>query len=329
MMALLAVSCSSESTSLDPNDLVDANVIQLATNTQPALTTKAANEPANLQDQKFVEGTPINIYLTKTGTTTSIAPHANPGQTVAVSDYYEFTATTTPYTGNGSTENSQVLGAPNNYIFQYPGTDGVDVYALHPKTVTKEVNTFSVEEDQTSDDNYKNSDLISAIATNKVKGTGSILLNFDHKLSKVVVKLTTDATENLNLMLEGAKVKMHALKTIGLDHTSVLGDNATGLKLVDGSEADEATIILGTYDAKGTAGIIVPQTVEADKKLFEIELPNKAVFSYIPDADAEKTFEGGKVYIYTLRLKADLITLVSVEIKNWTVVERNGDAILD
>lgn len=328
-MGVLAASCSSESTSLEPNASGFKDQITFATKTQPAISTKAVNDAGNLQDKKFLVGAPINIYLSNHETNESLAPHSMGQQAATASDYYKFTASATPYTGIGSTENSQVLTAPNNYVFLYPGTDGVDVYALHPATddvnVDKNTTSFSVKEDQTNDAAYTNSDLISATAVDKKKADGTILLSFKHHLSKVIVKLQTNADENLGLVLDGAKISINAMSTVALTHSNA---STSTTELTLGAASDSKNIILGEYDkTNGTAGIIVPQTVQKDQKLITVTLANGATFSYTPSDD--ETFEPEKVYEYTLTLKADLLTLVSVEIKDWTAVQRTGDAVLD
>lgn len=327
MMGLIVASCSSDSAS-DSNPSLVNDQIQFATSTQPILHTRAVNNADNLQDKKFQQGEAINVYLTKHGTTDLLVPK---GQTIAPSNYYKFTVGAA-YTGTGSTENSQTLAAPNNYVFQFPGTDGVDVYAIHPATddanVDKSTSSFSVKEDQTADADYQNSDLIAATVANKTKADGgTIMLNFAHKLSKVVVKLKVDDTENLGLVLEGAKIKINTNKTVALTHDAQ-ADGTTKLTL--GATSNAASIILGDYNAdNGTAGIIIPQTFTAGvgNKLITVVLANGATFSYTPADD--ETFEPEKEYVYTLTLKAEMLTLVSIEIKPWETVERTGDAILD
>lgn len=327
MMGLVVASCSSDSAS-DSNPSLVNDQIQFATSTQPIIHTRAVNNADNLQDKKFQQGEAINVYLTKHGTTDLLVPK---GVTAAPTNCYKFTVGTA-YTGTGSTENSQTLVAPSNYVFQFPGTDGVDVYAIHPATddanVDKSTNTFSVKEDQTADADYRNSDLIAASAGNHTKADGgTIMLDFAHKLSKVVVKLQVDDSENLGLVLEGAKIKVNTNKTVALTHDTQ-ADGTTTLTL--GATSNAANIIIGDYDAdKGTAGIIIPQTFTAGvgNKLITVVLANGASFSYTPTDD--ETFEPEKEYVYTLTLKAEMLTLVSLEIKPWTTVERTGDAILD
>lgn len=325
MMGMVVASCSSDSASESNPSLVN-DQIQFATNAQPIIQSKAVNNPDNLQDKKFLENEPINVYLTKNGTSDLILPHGV--TSIAPSTYYTFTVGAA-YTGTGSTENSQVLTAPSNYVFQYPGTDGVDVYALHPATadanVDKASTSFSVKEDQTADADYTNSDLITATAANKTKADGTILLTFAHKLSKVIVKLQADETENLGLVLDGAKISINGNKTVALTHDAQ-ADDSTLLTL--GATSEPANIVLGEYDEEnGTAGIIIPQTAPKDEKLIQVTLANGATFSYTPADD--EAFEAEKEYVYTLTLKAELLTLVSVEIKPWTTVQRTGDAILD
>ena len=324
MMGLAVASCSSDSAS-ESTPVMNQDIIKFATNAQPIIQSKAVNNPVNLQDKKFLENEPINVYLTKNGTTDLLLPH---GESSVSTSYYKFTVGAA-YTGTGSTENSQILTAPNNYVFQYPGTEGVDVYALHPATdaanVDKTSTSFSVKENQTADADYTNSDLIVATAANKKKTDGTILLTFAHKLSKVIVKLQADETENLGLVLDGAKISINGNKTVALTHTTQ-ADGSTELTL--GAATDPANIVLGEYNEEnGAAGIIIPQTAPKDEKLIQVTLANGATFSYTPTDD--ETFEAEKEYVYTLTLKAELLTLVSVEIKPWTTVQRTGDAILD
>ncbi len=325
MMAMVAASCSNEC-DCDHSQMQSSNVITFATTGAPTISTKAVNDPANVQDQKFLENTPINIYLTENSVGTSLVPY---GTGTVQSDYYKFTVNGT-YTGDGSTANSQLLTPPTNYVFKYPSSNGVDVYALHPATdavnVDKTTTSFSVKDDQTADADYNNSDLITATAANQTKAQGTILLNFEHKLSKVVVNLQVDDTENLGIVLDNAVIKINGDKTVALTHTAN-SDGSTTLNL--GATSDPSAITLGEYDAtNGTAGIIIPQTAKKDNKLIEVYLPaNNATFSYTPQTD--ELFEAGKEYVYTLTLKAELLTLVSIEIKAWTTEQRTGDAVLD
>lgn len=326
MMGLVVASCSSDSAS-DSNPSLVNDQIQFATSTQPIIHTRAVNNADNLQDKKFLANEPINVYLTDHETKAQLLPRKISD---VADDYYKFTVGDA-YTGAGATENSQVLVAPNGYMFQFPGTDaGVDVYAIHPAStvtnVTKNTTTFSVKEDQTVDVDYVNSDLITATAGNKKKADGTIMLNFAHKLSKVIVKLQVASSNNSSIDLTDAKISINGNKTVALTHTFADATGETTLTL--GETSDTKKITLGKYDEQnGTAGIIIPQTANAGTKLIQVELANGNTFSYTP-ADNE-TFEPEKEYTYTLTLKAELLTLVSVEIKDWTKEAREGDAILD
>lgn len=325
LMALVATSCSNDC-DCDHSQIQSSNVIKFATSSQPSISTKAVNDPANLQDQKFVENTPVNIYLTENGTGTSLLPY---GVSSVSGDYYKFIVNGT-YTGTGSTANSQLLTPPSNYVFKYPSSAGVDVYALHPANtdvnVDKTTTSFSVKDDQTADADYINSDLITATVANQTKAVGTILLKFEHKLSKITVKLQADAANYPGIVLNNAVIKVNGDKTVALSHVAN-SDGSTTLTL--GATSDPSAITIGEYDAtNGTAGIIIPQTAQKNNKLIEVYLPaNNATFSYTPEND--EVFEAGKEYEYTLTLKAELLTLVSVEIKDWTTEQRTGDAVLD
>lgn len=325
MMGLVVASCSSDSAS-DFNPSLVNDQIQFATSTQPILHTRAVNNADNLQDKKFLANEPINVYLTNHSSKAQLLPRK---VSDVAGDYYKFTVGEA-YTGAGSTENSQVLVAPNGYMFQFPGTDdGVDVYAIHPAStganVDKTTTTFSVKEDQTANADYVNSDLITATAGNKKKADGTIMLNFAHKLSKVIVKLQV-APSNTSIDLSGAKISINGCKTVALTHTFADATGETTLTL--GEASNSGKITLGEYDEQnGTAGIFIPQTVNAGTKLIQVELAGGNTFSYVPAAN--EVFEPEKEYTYTLTLKAELLTLVSVEIKDWTKEAREGDAVLD
>ncbi|MGM9780190.1 MAG: fimbrillin family protein, partial [Prevotella sp.] len=133
-----------------------------------AVTTKAGH---NLLESSFGSGDAINVYISENT--------SNNSGTSSGGSYSGGIV----YTHNGTgftTANTQFFPANGN---------GIDIWGVYPSTVNESTQDFTIEDNQTSDDNYKKSDLMFASQlVNKTK-TDDINLTFNHQLSKIIVKL--------------------------------------------------------------------------------------------------------------------------------------------
>ena len=264
------------------------------------ITTRAAH---NLLSS-FGSGDAINVYITENTT-------ANSGKTSGAN------YSPTVYTHNGSQFNTTTP-----QYFPSNG-NGIDVWAVYPSTVTESSNTyFTIESNQTSDTDYKNSDLMFAQKLENKTKTDDITLSFSHQLSKIIVKLEKEG--GVDGVLDGATIKLtNVIKKIAL--TSVDGSGIT-LGNLSSVQEDKGELTIGKYATNGAAAIVIPQSASSMK--FKVELDNGG--SYTADMPNTTTqFEPNKEYTFTLTLKANAIT-VSASIKAWAQTDGgSSDATLD
>ena len=307
--------------------------------------TKAVNDASELQDTQFKDGEKIRIFLRE---------HLLNGET-AIKSYSPLDGTTST---SESTHKITFSDAPT-----FPSNGrGVDCLAIYPQKDTASTSnidythdTFTVYYDQSSQDNYRNSDLMWAYKGNTKKSDKAVKLEFTHLLSKIMVKVKCDASVD-NKVLDDIYVDLlNTCKTIDIEVPEVKqsttvaqsGGEMTDLKVKIADtpnpqnpgafylgKADKAT---SGDETKQVSAIIVPQNIAKDKKFFKIKL-NKgtgakdyATYTYTVSDLSGLTFEGGKKYEYTITLKAGGIDVESVKIKDWGVgiADGSGDATLD
>lgn len=202
-----------------------------------------------------------------------------------------------------------------------PGT--VDFYAVHPYTATATglaTINFSINGDQTSEENLLNSDLLYVKKTGVAKTNKKQSLAFEHKLSKVAFRL-----------IEGPGIDLE-----GLSNVEILGIlPKTTLDMTDGSitAASGTKINVKAYgvagssngEVSGIGAIVVPQTIAAGTKLFKIVI-NGEDFFYTLSEDI--SFESGTKHSYALTISNTGIE-VSSSITDWiSGDEISGEGIL-
>lgn len=288
-------SCSndlSQPTAEDTPIRIQANVGGITTKAAHNLLTSFGNKDA------------INVYITENIPEGGKPSGASYSPTIYTHDGSQFNATTTQY-------------FPSN-------GNGIDVWGVYPSTVTESSNTdFTIESNQTSDANYKKSDLMFASKLTNQKKGNTINLSFSHQLSKIIVKLEKE--EGVDGDLTDAEIKLtNVIKKITLN--SVNGSGIT-LGNLSQDQDDKVELTIGTYDAtNGAAAIVIPQSTSSMQ--FKVKLANGGSYTAaMPNTTTE--FESNKEYTYTLTLKANAIT-VSASINAWTPgTGGSGDAILD
>ena len=211
--------------------------------------------------------------------------------------------------------------APTTTQYFPANGNGIDVWGVYPSTVESTSQEFSIENDQTSDDNYKASDLMFATKlTNRTK-TDPITLVFAHKLSKIIVKLAQEP--GVNADLTNAVIKLTNVSTrvplTTVNHTGItLGTPIT-------NSQDISELIIGKYEANGTAAIVIPQSTTG--KSFQVVLAGGGTYTAAIPSDPGN-FAANTAYTYTLKLKANGIT-VTASIDAWTPEDGgSGDATL-
>ncbi len=263
------------------------------------ITTRAAH---NLLESSFGDGDAINVIISENQTNKQKPSGASYSPMVYTHNGSQFNAETTQY-------------FPSN-------GNGIDVWGVHPSTVTASSTEFSIADDQTSDANYKNSDLMFAQKLeNQTKGN-PINLSFSHKLSKIIVNLEKETGVDGNLT--NAEIKLtNVVKKTAL---TVSGDNGITLGDLSSVPEDKGELTIGKYATNGTAAIVIPQSTSSMK--FKVTLANGGSYTAnMPNTTTQ--FETNKKYIFTLKLKANGIS-ISADINDWGEgTGGTGDATLD
>ena len=309
--------------------------------------TKAANDASELQDTQFKDDEKISIFLRE---------HLKDGET-AIKTYSPLLDGTKATSGTPTTHQITITPAPT-----FPSNGrGVDCLAIYPQQDTTSATkidhnqtTFKVYYNQSSQDNYRKSDLMWAYKGNTKKSDKAVKLTFTHLLSKIMVKVKCDASVD-NKVLDDIYVDLlNTCNTIDIEVPEVKqsttvaqsgGDMADlKVKIADTpNPQNPGAFYLGKADkansgdeTKQVSAIIVPQNISKDTKFFKIKL-NKgsgtkdyATYTYTVSDLSGLTFEGGKKYEYTITLKAGGIDVESVKINDWVAgTGGSGDATLD
>ena len=202
----------------------------------------------------------------------------------------------TDYTYVASNDEGQMTlrGSTTPY---YPG-DGsnVDIRAYYPSTAG---GSFTVSNDQTTDANYKASDLMFASISNQARSTSAINLAFAHQMAKIIVNTT--AAEGSGITITGITLK-------NIKPTVTFTPAATDVANVVGAASGEAVDITMTNNG---AALIPAQAVNGN---FLVITTSAGDATY----SLTKTFAAG--HQYTINL-----TVSSAEIGTTTAITAWSD----
>lgn len=251
LQPILLTSCAEEMEALfsTPIQLTASSVV----------TTRTAAD-TDIQTSTFDAGETINAYFYDSNSNSlGISP----------------TTLTTSAASNG--KNSLT---PDVQVY-YPNTSGVtvNVHALYPETVTDATENFTVLNDQTSNANYKTSDLMYASLSNLARTASDVNLLFDHKMAKVIINATGEEGVTISqIRLLNVDPKIGFTPTTGA--LGSLGGSTTSITIATGGT---------TTTLNGTA-LFPPQTINAD--FIEVTTNyGTAVFSVV-----NKEFTSGTQY---------------------------------
>ena len=203
------------------------------------------------------------------------------------------------------------------------------IYAYAPYQESWEVNTansFSVQSDQTSDDNYLASDLLYASATDQTQNA-TVNLAFSHKLSKVSITIKKATGSNVTLNGATVKIKNTQLTTSLNPSTGALGD-ASG----EATDITAATIAseleAGNESSTATAcAVIVPQTLAAGTAFVEITTTDsKTLIGKLSEAT---TFASSNSYSMTISVGTvtEATTEVNISLGSTSLVQWTDNSI--
>lgn len=189
----------------------------------------------------------------------------------------------------------------------YPASgNGVNIYAVYPSTATS--GDFTVESDQTDDDNYKASDLMYAHTSSQAT-TDAITLSFAHQLSKVTITLEADETSITTADLDGAVVKLINVSTyvpVTIDKSALTLGTATNTSNVK---------VFKVAGSNLTGSCIVPPQTLSSTQFAQVIIGYK---SFIATLSSAPTWDKGMAYSYTIKMAYDAVTVSPATITDWT-----------
>ena len=249
--ALALTACSND----DEVKVGGDNAILLTSSLNVAETRAATN----IQTSAFDAGETVDVYITENEPGTNETHYNQPilattktGGALDLQDgpYYY------PTSGNGVNIGGALDLQDGPYYYPTSG-NGVNIYALYPATAaTGEL--FTIKEDQSTDANYKASDLMyGKPASNPVSPSANAEdIQFSHLLSKVTINLIAGANVT---SLDGAEVKL-----LGVKPSTTLTADINGYSITAASgDATPITVMTATETVTSGSAIIVPQTLPA------------------------------------------------------------------
>ncbi len=270
MAALALTACSSDENLDNLNSPVE---IRLSSGLEvQEVGTRAATDIFN---NRFDNGETVDVFINEKTDGTATTTYPQPLQYTTVA--------------NGALN---LVDETNRPYFPTSG-NGVEIYAVYPSNIGS---IFTVETDQSSDENYKKSDLMQTRTSVDRPQKDPIALRFEHKLSKVIVTLISGAGSP---DLDGATIKLKNAKT------QVAFTAATGT-VTDKQDSQTSDITVGTATSGNLsrAAILPPQTLQQD--FVEITLKNGGVLTGSLN-NGQPVLEKGNAYKYpSLSILPDL-----------------------
>ena len=301
-VAMTLAACNSEIDDLNVEIRLKSGLDVQQTDTRAATST---------QSTKFDKDAAIDVYISEA---------TKEGQEETTITKY-----TQPLTYTIGEDGSTMKGTQQ--YFPTSG-NGVNIYAVYPsRTSVAENNTFTIKEDQSTDDNYKASDLMYGAPKGNAtvaRQKSAVSINFKHLLSKVTVKLVSGAGDP---SLDGAVVKLKGVKPSTTLTASISGGSVSEAS----GDTKAITVMTAATGALSGSAVIVPQTLGTG--FIEVTLKNGGVLTSTGLKTSGSTdlnevkLETGKAYTYTITVNLTGLS-VSSSITDWdsTSGEVTGDA---
>ena len=212
------------------------------------------------------------------------------------------TSTTTTYQiSNASTGATTCTGTQPYFTLDGESTTAYGYYPSKPGS------TFSVQTSQSSDADYKSSDLMYAsVSISKSNPSSSGTLTFAHKMAKIIVNATASTGVS----------KITDVRIVGGYRTISLTDATTctlGSTLTNANSTSSYIIAYtgGTAATANCAALIPPQTVTGD---FLQVVTDQGTVTY---SLSGKTFASGQAYTFDVSINAAAIG-TTVDLTDWT-----------
>lgn len=293
VLALVLTACNNEETWNGEINISAASSEQLQVTRAAAAT--------NINGAAFASGEQVDVWIYDYTAKTAVTNASNSTITMPI-----------VYTAGTTTSGSTTMTYESGKQPYYPSTgNNVNIYGIYPHSAAS---SFTVKADQSTDANYKASDLMYGVLTNQSRTSTAKKIQFSHQLSKVVVSLTTGT---------GAPAVANAAVTLksvySYPYTIAHNANKDGATFTQGTKPSSATdikVMTTTTNGTATSGaaIIPPQTIAQNADFITISLASGGTITY--KLAAQTTFEAGKVYTYNVTINLQGIT-VTTAITDW------------
>ena len=287
-LATLLAACSNDSDVFNTPDYADTP-IGLNVNVSP-MATRAGYEQGALTEGSF------GLYLTTEGTNSD--------------ERYNCTNREVKYDNGWTIQGGQLLWKSNDATVTY--------YAYLPYTGTVSDATnyaFTVQTDQSTEDNVKASDLLCTGQQPATPGT-ALDITFKHALSKLNVTLKKGSELD-----EGVTFKSVKLSNCATATTVNLTDGTT-----DTATKSQTITLYAATENEQYECILVPQTFNQTLKV-EITDNNGKVYTF--KSDNELTFSSGKQYTLNLTVGRDKVTTGTISAESWGSEQQGGDLVTE
>ena len=253
--------------------------------------TRAATD---IQGPVFDAGEKINVFIKGTSATETTP--------ISIGNY------PTEFTTSAASGSYNELTPPDGQTPHYliGSNSQVTITAAYPNTVVSTTETFTVKDDQTTDDNYKASDLMMIAPITHVKSNEVINLPFEHKMAKLIISaigdpgVTMDGTITLGSTTDaGNGTGIYRSVNIAVEN----GDFKTALNYDTNTGLSNSGSIVMT---NGGAVLIPPQKVTtADFIVVTGHTTADPTTRKCRFAILNKTFKAGMTYKLTLAIGPD------------------------
>ena len=290
-LATLLAACSNDSDVFNTPDYADTP-IGLNVNVGP-MATRAGYDNANLTGSSF------GLYLTTEGTNSD--------------ERYNCTNREVRYESGWTIQGEQLLWKSNDATVTYYA------YLPYTGTVSDAANyAFTVQTDQSTEDNVKASDLLCTGQQPATPGT-ALDITFKHALSKlnVTLKKGSELEDGQNLTFTSVR-----LSNCATTATVNLTDGTTGNTTNSGQTI---TLYAATPNEQYEC-ILVPQTFAQSLKV-EITDNNGKVYTFTSNKDL--TFASGKQYTLNLTVGRDKVTTGTISAESWGEEQQGGDLVTE
>lgn len=292
--SVMLAACSSDN---EEATVAEKSAIRLSTQSLTGMTRAAQN----LQLDQFAANENVSIFLvenvggTQTPSGTNVTSYSNP------------LAYTTGASGALNPAADQFWPQDGNGLFIF------GVYPASAVTPSTDYNatgiSFSVAANQSTDANYKASDLMTGTAANPVvRTTAAVPMTFTHLLTKVDVNLQNGDG------FTAAEMDDAVVSILGTKPTTTFDVQSTTVGAADGTATD---IVAGTGAAN--SAIIVPQTITAGASFIKVTVGGG---DYIYKMGAATTFDSKKCYTFNITVNKTGLVLTVTTITDWV----NGGA---